>query len=76
MALLGISVLIRARRISVLRLDPVIVHHSFIAPVELLQLLTLFTALDRPSVRCSAATAPNSQTAFCNPSLRLSRLSE
>src|SRR5438552_16555118 len=37
MALLGISVLIRARRISVLRLDPVIVHHSFIAPVELLQ---------------------------------------
>src|SRR5438477_6114754 len=35
----------------------------------------LFHALDRLSVRCSAATAPNSQTAFCHPSLRLSRLS-
>jgi hypothetical protein len=28
------------------------------------------------SVRCRAGTPPNSHTAFCNPSLRLSKLSE
>ena len=38
MALLAIPVLVRARRIGVLRLHPVIPHHPFIAPVELLQI--------------------------------------
>src|SRR5436853_1480793 len=37
MALLGIAVLVRTRWIGVLRLDPVILHHPCIAPVELLQ---------------------------------------
>ena len=77
MTLLGVAVFVRTRRVRVQRPHPVIPHHSFhSAGWNSSRLLMLFTALDRLSVRCSDATAPNSHTAFCHPSLRLSRLSE
>jgi hypothetical protein len=35
-----------------------------------------FTAVDMRSVRCASGEPPSSQSAFCNPSLKLSKLSE